>query len=101
MAKADVPANRADLEQTSPVDPHPTWRPVAEGAEVIAPHRDVGELPPVGYPIGEAALTHWFQRTFNRMPQAAELGAIQDAMARRDSEQPATEPPNDRVFLDR
>jgi hypothetical protein len=90
-----------DWEQTSPVDPHPTWRPNAEQMEMNAPHRQVSELPPLGYPISEEAVTHWFQRTFNRTPEGAEVGVILDAMARRDAEQPATEPPFERVFLDR
>jgi hypothetical protein len=66
-----------------------------------APHRKLSELPPLGYPIGEEAIMHWFQRTFNRTPEAAEIGVILDAMARRDAEQPATEPPAERVFPDR
>ena len=52
-------------------------------------------------PIGEEAVTHWFERTFNRTPGGAEVGVILDAMARRDAEQPATESPSERVFLDR
>ena len=90
-----------DWEQTSAVDPHPTWRPVSERSEMNAPHRELGELPPLGYPIGEEAVTHWFERTFNRTPGGAEVGVILDAMARRDAEQPATESPSERVFLDR
>jgi hypothetical protein len=43
----------------------------------------------------------WCERTFNRMPEGAEVGIILDAMARRDAEQPATESPFERVFLDR
>ncbi len=101
LAKGDWQSDPAGLEQTSAVDPHPTWRPISEDAEVNALHRNSGELPPVGYPIGEEAIADWFQRTFNRMPQAAEIGVIQDAMARRDSEQQASEPPNERVLPDR
>jgi hypothetical protein len=91
----------SDWEQTSAVDPHPTWRPISERMEMNAPHRKAIELPPLGYPIAEDAVTHWFQQTFNRMPEAAEVGVIVNAMARRDAEQPATEPPAERVFLDR
>jgi hypothetical protein len=58
-------------------------------------------LPPLGYPIGEEAVMRWCERTFNRMPEGAEVGIILDAMARRDAEQPATESPFERVFLDR
>ena len=97
---AETPQPSADdREQTSPVDPHPTWRPTAERSEMTAPHRtkDYG-LPPLGYPIGEEAVRHWFERTFNRMPESAEIGVILDAMARRDEDQPATEPPSEQVF---
>jgi hypothetical protein len=69
--------------------------------EMSAPHRELSELPPLGDPISEEALMHWFQRTFNRMPEGAEVGVILDSMARRDSEQPATEPASEWVFLDR
>ena len=90
-----------DWELTSAVDPHPTWRPTPEQMEMNAPHRAVKELPPLGYPIGEEAVAHWFQRRFNRMPEGAEVGVILDAMARRDAGQPPTEPPTERVFLNR
>ena len=104
MEKAKSPVGDdpgLNLEQTLPADPHPTWRPTADQMEMNAPHRGVHELPPLGYPITEEAVTHWFQRTFNRPPEGAEVGVILDAMARRDAENPATEPPSERVFLDR
>ncbi|HEX4366238.1 MAG TPA: hypothetical protein VH023_05380 [Rhodopila sp.] len=90
-----------DWEQTPAVDPHPTWRPTSEHAEMNAPHRWVSELPPLGYPIGEEAVTHWFEKTFNRTPEVAEVGVILDAMTRRDAEQPITESPSERAFRDR
>ena len=87
---AETKQNRKDdWEQTSAVDPHPTWRPTAEHPEMTAPHRQVSELPPLGYPIGEESVANWFERTFNRVPEAAEVGVILDAMARREAEQPA------------
>jgi len=99
---AETKHTRADdWEQTSAVDPHPTWRPTAEHPEINASHRKVKELPPLGYPIGEEAVTHWFEQTFKRTPEAAEIGVILDAMARRETEQPATEPPSEQVFRDR
>jgi hypothetical protein len=104
MAEAKpTPADdrRPDWEQTSAVDARPTWRPTSEEMEMNAPHRTVGELPPLGYPISEEAVTNWFRQTFNRTPEVAEIGVILDAMARRDAEAPATEPPTERVFLDR
>jgi hypothetical protein len=104
MAKATSTSSgnhRPDREQTSAVDTHPTWRPTSEVSEKNAHHRQVGELPPLGYPIGEEAVMHWFQQKFNRLPDGAEIGVILDAMARRDAEQPAAEPPDERVFLDR
>ena len=91
----------SDREQTSAVDPTPTWRPVSEQMEMEAPHRRPVEIPPLGYPISEDAVSHWFQKTFGRNPDSAEVGVIIDAMAKRDAEQPATEPPTERVFLDR
>ncbi|HVZ06853.1 hypothetical protein [Rhodopila sp.] len=90
-----------DWEQTSAVDPHPTWRPVAERMEMEAPHRRGFPLPPLGYPISEDAIAHWFEQTFNRVPRDAEIGTILDAMARRDAAQPASDPPSERVFEDR
>jgi hypothetical protein len=90
-----------DFEQASPVDPHPTWRPTAEHPEVAAPHHRVSELPPIGYPIGEEAISNWFKQTFGRVPAAAEFGVILDAMARRDAEHPASEASADQVFGDR
>jgi hypothetical protein len=74
---------------------------MSEQVEMTAPHRKAMELPPLGYPIAEGAVTHWFQQTFNRMPETAEVGVIVNAMARRDAEQPAAEPPSERVFLGR
>jgi hypothetical protein len=88
-----------DWEQTAAVDPHPAWRPTAEHPEMNAPHRQVSELPPLGYPIGEEAVANWFERTFNRVPETAEVGVILDAMARREAEQPAIKP--EQVFRDR
>jgi hypothetical protein len=90
-----------DFEQTSSVDPHPTWRPTAERSEAAAPHHRIVELPPLGYPIGEEAVTHWFEQTFSRKPESAEVGVILDAMARRDAKQPASEASADQVFRDR
>jgi hypothetical protein len=102
MAKESPTSTRRPRgEQTSAVDPGPTWRATSEQMEMNAPHREVSELPPLGYPISEEAVMHWFQQTFNRMPEGAKIGVILDAMARRDAEQPATEPPAERVFLDR
>jgi hypothetical protein len=95
------PTRADDWEQTPAVDPHPTWRPIAERAEMNAPHRKVNELPPLGYPIGEEAVTNWFEKTFDRAPEVAEVGVILDAMARRETEQPITESPSERAFLDR
>ena len=90
--------NRPDWEQTSPVDPRPTWRPTSEQFEINAPHREPTELPPLGYPISEEAVMHWVQ--LNIQPDAGRGGnwVILDAMARRDADQPATEPPAERVF---
>ncbi len=89
---------RDDWEKTAAVDPHPTWRPTAEHPEINAPHRQVSELQPLGYPIGEEAVSTWFERTFNRVPEPAEVGVIPDAMARREAEQPTIKP--EQVFRD-
>jgi hypothetical protein len=83
------------------VDPHLTRRPVFGHPEVNASHQQVNELPPLGYPIGEESVMRWFEYTYNRAPETAEVGIILDAMARREAEQPPTELPSDRVFLDR
>jgi hypothetical protein len=90
-----------DREQTSAVDPHPTWRPSSEQMETAAPHQQITQLPALGYPISEEAVSYWFEQTFNRAPAPAEVGMIIDAMARRDAEQPATESRTERVFHDR
>ncbi len=42
----------ADWEQTSAVDPQPTWRPISEEAEVSRRPWAL-EAPPVGYPASE------------------------------------------------
>jgi hypothetical protein len=93
------PTRADDWEQTSAVDPHPTWRPTAESPEVGAPHHRVSELPPRGYPIGEVSVSNWFKQTFNRVPTAAKIGVILDAMAQRETEHSATD--SERVFRDR
>lgn len=53
------------------------------------------ELPSRGYPVSEEAVTHWFVETYGRQPSPAEVGAILNAMAERDSsitpEKPAGE----------
>jgi hypothetical protein len=90
----------ADWEQTSAVDPQPTWRPTSEQAEVSRRPWAV-ELPPVGYPVSQEAVTHWFLKEYQRTPLEAEVGAILDAMAERDAGRPATEPPTETVLLDR
>ncbi|MGE0224353.1 MAG: hypothetical protein AB7F35_07665 [Acetobacteraceae bacterium] len=50
------------------------------------------ELPALGYPPTEEAVTDWFVRTYGRPPNEGETGAILDAMARRDSTPPQTGP---------
>src|ERR1700761_5191052 len=103
MAQTNPPVADADQdwEQTSAVDPRPTWRPTAEGMEMEGTHRHVTALPPLGYPISEPAIGDWFKQTHGRVPETAEIGVILDLMARRDAEQPAAEGPTSRVFLDR
>jgi hypothetical protein len=91
----------SDWEQTSAVDPRPTARPTSEEFEKSAAHRQIKDIPPQGYPISEEAVTSWYQETFKRAPETAEVGVILDAMARRDAEQPASEPSEEKVFLDR
>ncbi|WP_158925584.1 hypothetical protein [Acidisphaera sp. S103] len=99
---AETSSTQADgWEQTPAVDPHPTWRPTSEHAEMNASHRKVNELLPLSYPIGEEAVSNWFKKTFNRTPEVAEVGVILDAMARREAEQPITESSSERAFLDR
>jgi hypothetical protein len=104
MAKIS-PAAAADRqlgrEQTSAVDRRPTWRPLSEQMEIATPHQQVTQLPALGYPISEDAVSYWFQQTFNRTPDPAEVGVVIDAMVRRDAEQPAIESRDKRVFHDR
>jgi hypothetical protein len=82
-------------------DPHPTWRPVSEQSELNASHWNLTELPALGYPLGEEAVTHWFEKTYGRQPEPAEVGVIQERMAQRAAEQPAADPPDERVFEQR
>jgi hypothetical protein len=89
-----------DREQTSAVDRHPTWRPSSEQMET-ASQQKITQLPARGYPIGEDAVSYWFEQTFDRAPAPAEVGMVIDAMARRDAEQSATESRTERVFHDR
>ena len=93
--------HQLDPEQTSAVDPDPTWRPSSEQMEADAPHQQITQLPALGYPISEEAVSYWFEHTFGRAPTPAEFGMVINAMMRRDAEQPATESRADRVFHDR
>ena len=52
------------------------------------PPIDPAEPPAPGYPITEEAITNWFQGTHGRMPTDREVGAIIDAMAKRDATPP-------------
>jgi len=88
-------------EQTTAVDPLPTWRPVSDAAEQSAQHYTIRDLRALGYPISEEAVTHWFEQTLHRTPGGAEVGVILDAMMRRDAEQPAVDPREGRVFTGR
>ena len=53
------------------------------------------ELPAMGYPPSEAALTDWFRRTRGREPTELEIGRIVAAMARRDATPPHDGPHSD------
>jgi hypothetical protein len=55
----------------------------------------VTELPVPGYPISEAAVGDWFLRTYGREPTERELGAVMDAMARREATPPVEGPVED------
>jgi hypothetical protein len=103
MAKLSPAATdrRVNREQTSAVDPRPTWRPSSEQMEIAAAHQQITQLPALGYPISEEAVSYWFEQTFNRAPAPAEVGMVINAMVRRDAEQPATESRTERVFRDR
>jgi hypothetical protein len=46
------------------------------------------ELPVEGYPYSEQSLTDWFRRRHARDPSTRELGALQVALAQRDSTPP-------------
>ncbi|MBN8903473.1 MAG: hypothetical protein BGO51_04120 [Rhodospirillales bacterium 69-11] len=50
------------------------------------------ELPVAGYPISEESVMNWFQAQYHRMPTEAEVGAVMDAMARRDATPPLQPP---------
>jgi hypothetical protein len=50
------------------------------------------QLPVAGYPISEEAVTYWFQHRYEREPTDRELGAIIDAMARREATPPHSGP---------
>ena len=43
-----------DWEQTSAVDPYPTWRPTSEEFETSASHRQFNDIPPQGKPARAA-----------------------------------------------
>jgi hypothetical protein len=69
--------------------------------EAAAPYQQITQIPALGYPISEDAVSYWFEQTFNRAPAPAEVGTVINAMVRRDAEQPATESRTERVFHDR
>jgi hypothetical protein len=62
-------------------------------------HRRMAQPDTAGYPFGEEAVANWFERTFDRVPETAEVGVILDPMARREAQQSAIKP--ERVFRDR
>lgn len=71
---------------------------------VVKPPSDTGtrlagevasDLPAPGYPYSEQALTAWFRRSYGRPPYARELGALMNAMARRDATSPHEGPEPD------
>ncbi|MBN8873560.1 MAG: hypothetical protein J0H67_12045 [Rhodospirillales bacterium] len=50
------------------------------------------ELPVLGYPISEEAVTNWFQTQYRRAPTEEEVGAVMDAMALREATPPVEGP---------
>ena len=52
----------------------------------------VAELPVVGYPLSEDAVSYWFQQRHGRAPTELELGAILGAMAHREATPPRYAP---------
>ncbi len=44
------------------------------------------QLPVEGYPISSEAIREWFRRTYGREASDVEVGELQDAMARRESD---------------
>lgn len=53
------------------------------------------DLPALGYPYSEQALTEWFRQTYGRTPSERELGVLMDAMAQRDGTLPNRGPQPD------
>jgi len=50
------------------------------------------QLPARGYPMSEQAVSEWFRQTYRREPAELEVGAIIDAMARRETTPPEVGP---------
>lgn len=50
------------------------------------------ELPALGYPVSEDAVSHWFHQRYGRAPTEQELGAIISLMAEREETSPRTGP---------
>lgn len=50
------------------------------------------ELPALGYPPSERALTAWFRETYHREPSEREIGVLMGAMAARDGSPPREGP---------
>jgi hypothetical protein len=95
--KLEATANRAQQSEPEP-EGEPDVRPPPEIGRDVQPRPAAEgqvELPVLGYPNSEQALTSWFEKTYSRTPSARQLGVLMNAMARRDSTPPHVGPQPD------
>jgi hypothetical protein len=64
------------------------YEPPAHPAILTGMDTPTIELPVEGFPPSGAALITWFTHRYGRLPGAAELGQLLNAMAIRDSSRP-------------
>jgi hypothetical protein len=94
----ETTTHRVEQDEPAPQG-EPDVRPPLGNGLVDVPPVPTGEgqmaLPVPGYPYSAEALTDWFSRTYSRDPSVAELGALMNAMAQRDSTPPHDGPEAD------
>ena len=90
--KLEATAKRVTQDEPGPSGAPDVRPPHATGRDVQPGEAAEGQidLPVLGYPNSEQALTSWFKMTYSRAPSERELGVLMNAMTLRDSTPPHT-----------